>query len=145
MPALAIVSAAALTAFQVITSDVPRGAIPEACVASTILCGHAEVGELGPSDCNGVDGTYLDAWNFAGAAGTIVTLELTPLDSTLTNPVLILVPPHNRRFENTDHVRQSQREFELCARLNGNMVDWSRDSRLAKPWPIYHKAHVLRR
>ena len=68
--------------------------IPTACQNATLFCGHIEAGELGPSDCTfSSDGTYFDVWTFTGVVGTVVDIDVVPVDATLTSTLVALVPP----------------------------------------------------
>jgi len=49
----------------------------KACVISTISCNSTVNGRLTVDDCALDDGTFVDFWEFSGAAGTEVTINLT--------------------------------------------------------------------
>ena len=63
------------------------------CVASTLSGGVTSSGELAPGDCTFTDGTRYDVWHFAGSAGQLITVSMTPIDASFTTPILELVPP----------------------------------------------------
>ncbi len=66
---------------------------PMACAPTGVACGEQLRGELGIGDCTTRDGTYLDGVFFQGKAGDFVDVVLWPLDSSYTNPILLLSPP----------------------------------------------------
>jgi len=67
--------------------------LAEGCIASTLLCGFTESGQLAAGDCTAPDGTRYDVWQFSGSIGQLVTINLQPLDASFTAPVLELIPP----------------------------------------------------
>jgi hypothetical protein len=62
------------------------------CVVTPIDCAPVN-GELAPGDCTLSDGTRYDVYQFFANAGDFVQFTLVPQTTTLTNPLLYLVPP----------------------------------------------------
>jgi hypothetical protein len=67
--------------------------LSEGCIASTLSCGITGSGQLAAGDCTFSDGTHYDLWQFSGSAGQLITINLQPLDTSYTLPVLELRSP----------------------------------------------------
>ncbi|HSY51332.1 MAG TPA: hypothetical protein VLC46_21185 [Thermoanaerobaculia bacterium] len=83
----------ATTAFEQNVGGLRHREEAAGCVASTLICGGSDSGELAPGDCTFSDGTRYDVWQFAGSAGQLITVTMKPLDASYTTPILELVPP----------------------------------------------------
>ncbi|HVG22635.1 MAG TPA: hypothetical protein VND45_00650 [Thermoanaerobaculia bacterium] len=91
--ALLLVTTAALAA----PPRIPEiAALADGCAVTPLAenpCGSVTRGRLINGDCTTTDGRNIDYYEFGGVEGVVVAATLRPLDSTLTNPSLVLFPP----------------------------------------------------
>jgi hypothetical protein len=74
-------------------SDSPT-VMAEGCLPTFVSGCNTEIrGRLGVGDCTLSNGTYLDSFFFDGRAGEVVAITVRPLSSTLSRPVVTIVPP----------------------------------------------------
>lgn len=64
----------------------------EGCVPTPATCNSVTTGRLAPGDCT-ASGTYVDFLRFQGSAGDYVEATIRPLSSSLTGPLVGLLPP----------------------------------------------------
>ena len=66
----------------------------EGCVVTAMSCNSTARGKLAVGDCTQTtDGTFFDVFEFSGAAGQVVRVDVRPISQTLTNPTVAIVPP----------------------------------------------------
>lgn len=78
-------------------ADARRWVTPnaEGCVVTSLSpgCDITFRGRLGVGDCTLEDGTYVDFYSFPAVAGKIVVIDVRPISSTMTKPLVALLPP----------------------------------------------------
>jgi hypothetical protein len=95
-PALTGVPRPERAAPETIQNDAVRVERPrvdaEGCVPTPVACNTVTTGRLAAGDCT-ADGKYADFLRFQGSAGDYVEATIRPLSSSLTNPLVGLLPP----------------------------------------------------